>query len=325
MAPREFRTPVPGGEIVGHVYPGDGPDIMFVHNVCDNQVAWCRVAPLLSKFARVVTLDMRGHGQSTCDVEVGNLGQVLDDFALVAEDLRLVAPAIVGHQFGGGVSELAVAKNPSSFGALGLLDSPAITPWSEYGDLLDLFVMDDVQDALCERFGYGACGPDRESMEEFVAASAQKLSSDWLSAAEAPARARRTILRGTLVHPDGSWTRRPVRATNLALVDLPDDFFAFPGLELLETLELPVWVLSPEEGDHTKGVADATRLASTRPGWSVNPLPGGLQVNYTHPEAVVELLAGLLAGRAGSDRDPVRAGTSTTFGDDLEIPAPFPT
>jgi pimeloyl-ACP methyl ester carboxylesterase len=84
---------------------GSGPPILLLHGFGASGFTWRHVAPPLSVDHRVITLDLKGFGQS--DKPFDENYSVFDQAALVAEfieerDLRDVT--LVGHSFGGGVA-----------------------------------------------------------------------------------------------------------------------------------------------------------------------------------------------------------------------------
>jgi pimeloyl-ACP methyl ester carboxylesterase len=110
---------------------GAGPDLVLVHGAGGNSDYWARQVPVFSGSYRVITVDLRGHGQS----EAPPLGYTIPDFM---EDLRQALPlmgvrqaALVGFSMGGRIVSHLASVEPSLVRALVLTNStvgPLETP-----------------------------------------------------------------------------------------------------------------------------------------------------------------------------------------------------
>jgi len=111
---------------------GPGPVILLHHGTGFCADIWRCVADRLSERYRVIALDARGHGESD-KPEAGYHWQVIaaDVHQFVDRllpDLGVNEVALgVGHSFGAAALLLAAEKNPTSFGALALLDPILLT------------------------------------------------------------------------------------------------------------------------------------------------------------------------------------------------------
>ena len=227
MTPHDFTVPVPGGTISGRDFGGPGPDVILLHSVGYSIDAWAEFAPRLAEFARVAMFDMRGHGQSDCELE--DPMDMVRDIPMVAQALGMEKPLVVAHMFGGGVAAILAATDPDFMGGLCLIDGPATGDQATYRELLHLFATKEVLATLVERVGLGRHGVGRESHEAFVEEMASRQAKDWLSMASGHERARATDLRVTRVAADGSWVRRPTIEGLKTIMLLPEDFPAHPG------------------------------------------------------------------------------------------------
>lgn len=290
-----FTVAVPGGAIAGVDYggPPDSPEVLLVHSVGYNLEVWRDLAPVLAEHARVISFDLRGHGQSSCDVD--DPIEMLCDFRRVIDHLGLEAPILLGHQYGAGVAALAAALDPPLAQVLCAVDSPVTDTQAHYRELLELFATDDVMSILTYRFGLGVSGQGAENLDRFVEVVAARIVHDWLAVDTSEEPARRSVRRGVLVSDDGSWIRRPTPEACRRLVSLPDDFFARPGRELLERLDVPVWSLQPEKGDYVGGFDGFAEAAAQRPGWVARMLPGDMHVVRTHPKVLADEFRRLVA------------------------------
>ena len=98
MSEQERRVVVPGGELAVFDHGGSGPDVLLVHSVCHSSPVWDDVIAALGGQARLVTVDLRGHGHSTAPA--GDVDEIPADLVRVVEALELRRPVLVGHDVG---------------------------------------------------------------------------------------------------------------------------------------------------------------------------------------------------------------------------------
>lgn len=106
--------------VVGHVHAGDGtsidysvtgdgPAVVLIHGITESRRTWDPVvAPLVAGGRQVVSLDLRGHGDSS-DAPTYDLMSMASDVAAVADAEALDRPLLVGHSLGGAVASAAAA------------------------------------------------------------------------------------------------------------------------------------------------------------------------------------------------------------------------
>jgi pimeloyl-ACP methyl ester carboxylesterase len=102
---------VNGGRIAYDV-TGDGPLVVLSHGIGDRRQAYRFLAPMLAAAGyRVVTADLRGHGESSMGWDSITRTDVASD--LLALIRHFGGPAfIVGHSISGGAATIAAAKEP---------------------------------------------------------------------------------------------------------------------------------------------------------------------------------------------------------------------
>lgn len=90
--------------------PGSG-GVVFVHGITESSRAWDPIVERLAPARRVVTLDLRGHGESATSDRY-DLEAMASDVASVVAAAGLDAPHLVGHSLGGAVVSAAGAILP---------------------------------------------------------------------------------------------------------------------------------------------------------------------------------------------------------------------
>jgi haloacetate dehalogenase len=96
---------------------GEGPAVLLLHGVPENQYCWRKVAPALSGELSVVLCDLKGYGDSNAPPG-GPLGQGYDKREMAAELVEVMAAlgherfAVVGHDRGGRVAYRMALDHP---------------------------------------------------------------------------------------------------------------------------------------------------------------------------------------------------------------------
>ena len=111
--------------------PKDGPTLVCVHGLGGSHLNWMAIAPTLAAHARVLALDLVGHGRTP----FGSRSATIEGHRrLVSGFLRTVADGpviLVGNSMGGLVATLQAMDEPDSVSGLILID-PAL-PSSRWG------------------------------------------------------------------------------------------------------------------------------------------------------------------------------------------------
>lgn len=90
---------------------GDGPAVVLVHGITESSKSWGPIPEKLAADHQVVTLDLRGHGESGT-AERYDLEAMVGDIAAVMQAEGLSEPHLVGHSLGGMVVSAAGAALP---------------------------------------------------------------------------------------------------------------------------------------------------------------------------------------------------------------------
>jgi pimeloyl-ACP methyl ester carboxylesterase len=88
------------GTTIAYAETGGGAPLVLVHGITESRGAWDPLLPALNERWRVVTIDLRGHGESERRAPYDPVTLATDVNAVV-EALGLEAPLMVGHSLGG--------------------------------------------------------------------------------------------------------------------------------------------------------------------------------------------------------------------------------
>lgn len=110
--------------------PEGAPWVTLIHGSGDNHNAWWLQVPALTESFRVLTYDVRGHGDTETP-EDDSLSQrtFIDDLAALLDGLGIERTALIGYSMGGGIVRNFAATHPDRvWGAVisngGRLDPP---------------------------------------------------------------------------------------------------------------------------------------------------------------------------------------------------------
>lgn len=152
-----MRMGIMGNREVGFDDIGHGATLVLLHGIMSDRSVFDPLASKLANDHRVITVDLRGHGQSTPghDYELGGLA---DDVLALLSALEVRSASFIGWSMGGTVAMDIALRHPGVVDRLVLVGS---TP------------------CLVQR-------PDWESgiPQEAAAALAQRLREDWNAGAE---------------------------------------------------------------------------------------------------------------------------------------------
>jgi pimeloyl-ACP methyl ester carboxylesterase len=102
------------------------PPVLLVHGwTCDHTA----MAPLFTYFRRsrrVITVDLRGHGESDKPEQDYTMAVFADDLAWMCGELGLEKPIVIGHSMGGVIAVELAARFPDLPSAVVTLDSPVV-------------------------------------------------------------------------------------------------------------------------------------------------------------------------------------------------------
>ena len=104
------------------------PPFVFIHGWTCDHTYFAPQAEHFSPRHRVVSVDLRGHGQSDAPEQDYAMSVFADDVAALVTDLGLTKPIVAGHSMGGVVALEMAARHPDLVGGVVMLDSPVLLP-----------------------------------------------------------------------------------------------------------------------------------------------------------------------------------------------------
>src|SRR5919201_1393526 len=101
-----------------------GPTICFVHGSGGSHAVWIRQLEGLADLARIVALDLPGHGESDGD-GVGTIEQAAGAVREVLDELGVARAIVGGHSMGGAIALAFALANPDRIAGLVLVGTGA--------------------------------------------------------------------------------------------------------------------------------------------------------------------------------------------------------
>jgi pimeloyl-ACP methyl ester carboxylesterase len=150
---------------ISHWVVGDGPALVLVHAGVADARMWARQVDELARDHRVITVDLRGYGETP--VEAAAKYSDAGDLLAVLDELGVEKVEAVGASYGGYVVQQAASRQPERFSRLVLICAPTdnVQPtedlravWSEENQLLEAGDVDAATDLMVRSW----IGPDAD-------------------------------------------------------------------------------------------------------------------------------------------------------------------
>ncbi|MEV6268009.1 alpha/beta hydrolase [Kribbella sp. NPDC051936] len=164
---------------ISHAVTGEGPDLLLVHaGVADSRM-WARQVDELKSSNRVITLDLRGYGETPLAPTYSDAGDVL----ALLEELGAKDVTAVGASYGGYVVQQVASRRPELFSRLVLLCAPTdnVQPddelralWGEENALLEAGDVDGATELTVRRW----IGPEADDEARELLRVMQKRAYD---------------------------------------------------------------------------------------------------------------------------------------------------
>ena len=107
---------------------GHGRPVILVHGWTCNRSYFTPQRDHFARTHRVVSIDLRGHGESDKPPGPYTIAGFADDVAWLSQELGLVKPVVIGHSMGGMTALEVAARHPDLPGAIVVCDSPMALP-----------------------------------------------------------------------------------------------------------------------------------------------------------------------------------------------------
>lgn len=165
------------GMTIAHWVVGDGPAMLLVHAGVADARMWDRQVEELARERRVITVDLRGYGETP--LEVGSKYSDAGDVLAVLDELGVETVEAVGASYGGYVVQQIASQQPERFKRLVLICAPTdgVEPtadiravWAEEERLLEA---DDV-DGATELMVRSWLGPEADDDAKALLHTMQK-------------------------------------------------------------------------------------------------------------------------------------------------------
>lgn len=140
---------------INHWVVGDGPAVLLVHAGVADARMWARQVEELRQDHRVITVDLRGYGETA--LEVGAKYSDAGDLLAVLDEVGAESVAAIGSSYGGYVVQQVASRQPERFSRLVLLCAPTddVHPtddlravWGEENELLEAGDVDGATDLM---------------------------------------------------------------------------------------------------------------------------------------------------------------------------------
>jgi pimeloyl-ACP methyl ester carboxylesterase len=132
---KEFasETATVNGITLHYVRGGKGPVVILIHGFPQDWFEYRAIMPRLAKRFTVITVDLRGIGESTASAGGYDAANMAEDIHQLISKVKLERVFIVGHDIGGHVAYAFVRRYPQITRGAMILDTPipGIEGWRE--------------------------------------------------------------------------------------------------------------------------------------------------------------------------------------------------
>lgn len=110
------------------------PPFVMIHGWTCNHSYFAPQRDHYAKNHRVISVDLRGHGESDTPQQKYTITGFADDVAWMCRELKLPKAVVIGHSMGGMVALELAASHPELFSAAVACDSPIVVPEATKGN-----------------------------------------------------------------------------------------------------------------------------------------------------------------------------------------------
>ena len=134
---------------------GDGKWLTLIHGAGDNLEAWWNQVPTLSQSYRVLTYDVRGHGQTETPPAEYTIGLLVQDFYELLKALNVPETYLLGYSMGGRIALGLALDHPGMVKALILANSGVAPIQRSEEEMKQMMEMRQRQMEIIEKQGLG--------------------------------------------------------------------------------------------------------------------------------------------------------------------------
>lgn len=127
-----------GVRLVYHEQGGGEPAMLLVHGWCCDHTYLAPQAEHFGQRHRVVSVDLRGHGESDKPVQEYTIEGYADDVAWLCGQLGLRSVVAIGHSMGGQIAFGLATQRPELVAAMVLIEAPFIISEKQAGNMAGL-------------------------------------------------------------------------------------------------------------------------------------------------------------------------------------------
>ncbi|WP_282030313.1 alpha/beta fold hydrolase [Winogradskyella eximia] len=147
---------------------GKGDVLVLLHGLGSTKKDWDAQVPFFSKTHRVITVDLRGHGESSKPQDAYSVELMTEDIKQLLDQLNIKKATIIGFSMGGAVAFEMAAQHPEYLDNLVIVNSsPDFNNMGEIGeDLLKsrtTFLENKGLDALSKEISFNMFPEDHQT------------------------------------------------------------------------------------------------------------------------------------------------------------------
>ena len=140
---------------INYEVTGDGRWLTLIHGAGDNLEAWWNQVPTLSQSYRVLTYDVRGHGQTETPPAEYTMGLLAQDLYELLKALNVPETYVLGYSMGGRIALGLALDDPEMVKALILANSGVAPIQRSEEEMKQMMEMRQRQMEIVEKQGLG--------------------------------------------------------------------------------------------------------------------------------------------------------------------------
>lgn len=129
-------TALPAAVALNHTDLGEGLPVIILHGLFGRLRNWQAMQKQLARDARIITADLRNHGESPWSDEMSYQAMAAD-IAKLIEDLDVGPAVVVGHSMGGKAAMALALSQPKLVRALMVVDIAPVDYRNDYGPYIN--------------------------------------------------------------------------------------------------------------------------------------------------------------------------------------------